>query len=382
MSAPLQVAFVMQDTGQLYGAERATLDLVAALHSRGDLCCSVILIRETRLNLTNSDIADEVTRRNIKYTHVSTDHAFSWKLVSGLREAVGQAHADCVHAVGYKSVFHCALLARYSEAVPWVSTIHGWLERRNLKEKLYKFIEVQSLKRANKVVVLSNYYYDNLARLGLPENKLALIPSGIQIDHWMEQTAAERNQLAGKTICIGILGRLSEEKNHRMFLRVAGKLVAQNLPVRFLIAGNGPLKSELVEQIRASGLQDHVSMPGIMVREEFFLQCDILTSCSHIENLPYSMMEAMACGVPVVTTAVGGVPDLVVEGETGWLTARDDDAGMAAKLRQLIGNPAQAKAFGAAGRRRIDSDFTLVRSAERHAMLYEEVLRHGEVRRE
>ena len=375
MSGSIRVAFVLQDTGFVYGAERATLDLAHGLRVHTPIELAFVLIRETRLGLRHSGIEDELKMAGIRYSCVSTGHAFSLRLVQRLRAAFDRCEADCVHAIGYKAVFHCALAALPPGSRPWISTIHGWLERKNVRERLYKRLEIRALKRANKVIALSTYYRNLLSSYGFSEGQLDLIPSGIDIEDWTPTELSTTDSAKDGRICIGIIGRLSEEKNHRMFLRVAELLLKEGLLLRFLIAGDGPLKQQLAQHIQSRKLGEHISMPGMMEREAFFGQCDILVSCSRIENLPYSIMEAMACSMPVVATAVGGVPDLVCEELTGSLVAVDDDEAMASRLRQLIHDPERARILGSAARCHIKEGFSLARSADLHFGLYEDVVR-------
>ena len=372
-----RIAFVLQDTGTIYGAERATIDLAIGLKTFTPVEVTFVLIRETRLGPQTTLIEDELRATGIPCLAVSTGQAFSLRLVRRLQSAFQDCQADCVHPIGYKAVFHCALAGIATPELPWVSTVHGWLERTNVKERIYKQLEIRALKHAAKVIALSTYYRDLLARSGVPQQRLQLIPSGLRLNGWSPASRPELDDNSDETVCIGILGRLSEEKNHRMFLRVAERLIREQTPVTFLIAGDGPLNRSLKEQIESNTLRAHCAMPGIMERDAFFSKCDILVNCSRIENLPYSIMEAMACSLPVVATAVGGVPDIVVEDRTGYLVDRDDDDAMASRLKQLVRNPDQRKSMGAAGRDRIMEHFSLAKSAERHFALYTDVIRQG-----
>jgi len=375
MTESCRIAFVLQDTGSIYGAERATLDLALGLQAYTPVEIVFVLIHETRLGTRKSLIEAELKAAGIRCLIVSTGQPFSLTLVQHLRAAFKECHADCVHSVGYKAVVHCALAGLLPRPRPWVSTVHGWLERRNIKERMYKQLELRALKQANKVIALSTYYRNLLAGFGFSQERLQLIPSGLRIDGWSPGSSSKNGTAYKGPVCIGILGRLSDEKNHQMFLRVAERLLKEKLPVRFLIAGDGPLKHSLDEQLQTSALREHMRMPGVMDRDAFFSQCDILVSCSRIENLPYSIMEAMACSLPVVATAVGGVPDIIIEGQTGNLVAVDDDDAMISRLRQLIHDPERARTLGSAAHRRVEEHFSLARSAERHFALYTEVIR-------
>jgi glycosyltransferase involved in cell wall biosynthesis len=369
-----RVAFVLQDTGTMYGAERATVDLATGLREYTPTEVEFILIHETRLQLNDSRIQAELNAAGIPFRVISTGSAFSLPLVQRLRAAFAECGADCVHAVGYKAVFHCALAGIVPGSCPWVSTVHGWLERRNLKERIYKWLEVRALRSADKVIVLSRYYHDLLTGLGIRSSQSELIPSGLRLEGWQSPERLGRNTGENTPICIGILGRLSDEKNHAMFLRVADRLVATGATARFIIAGDGPLRPSLAAQIDKNSLAEHVQMAGVMDRSEFFRECDVLVSCSRIENLPYSILEAMACSIPVVATDVGGVSDLVNNGETGFLVALDDDDSMLSRLKLLIDNPDQVSALGTAANRHIQEHFSLAEAAERHFTMYTQVI--------
>lgn len=374
MAAKCRLAFVVQDTGCIYGAERATIDLAHGLSVHTPTEVTFIIIRETRLGHVSSPLREELGALGYPCLTVTAAAAFSPALIRQLNAALHECRADCVHVIGYKAVFHTAIAGLIHRSRPWVSTVHGWLERRNIKEQCYKRLEVLALRRATRVVVLSNFYYQLLAQRGFSPDRLRLIPSGIDVNNWAPIKPRNGSLNSNRRTCIGILGRLSEEKNHRMFLRVAERLVQERLPVHFVIAGDGPLRDKLDQQIRASGLTEFVTMAGMMDRHDFFQLCDILVSCSRIENLPYSIMEAMQCSLPVVATAVGGVPDLVIADQTGILVPSDDDAAMAAAVRRLMADRELAEQLSTAARQHIADGYSLEHCAKLHYELYRDVV--------
>ncbi|MGQ9684591.1 MAG: glycosyltransferase [Anaerolineae bacterium] len=107
-----------------------------------------------------------------------------------------------------------------------------------------------------------------------------------------------------------------------------------------------------------------------MRRDAFFRRIDVLALCSRTENLPYTILEAMAWSRPVVAARVGGVPDLVEPDKTGLLVEPGDVEAMARAIARLVGDPAWAQSLGAAGRGRLEGRFTLERSVEAHLEMY------------
>ncbi|MEO2047680.1 MAG: glycosyltransferase family 4 protein [Pirellulales bacterium] len=369
----MHITFLMQDAGSLYGAERATLDLVSGLVNAEKVRVSVVLINESRLRKSDGQLERAFREANVPCYSLSTQRPFSRKLIISIREYVNSHEVDCLHVVGYKAAVHGGLAVRNGRLLPWVSTVHGWLERPNAKERFYGWIEVQMLKRAQRIIVLSNYYHDRLAGLGIATNKMTKIPSGLRLDNLSLDCNSRTITLSNPEMTIGILGRLSSEKNHAMFLHVARNLLDHGYQGKFLIAGDGPERETIEKMVCELQLQAHVELAGVMDRTEFFRQCDLLTMCSRIENLPYTILEAMACLCPVVSTRVGGVPDLVEPGVTGLLVEDQDIVGMAAAILRLLPNPSVVEALIREGQKRLKQKFSLEQSVEAHLRMYREL---------
>ncbi len=364
----MNVAFLMQDVGIMFGAERATVDLVTRLRKAGD-DVRVLLIEEDRLRLEKSDLRDALSAADVPYKFLRTAGAFSPELVRGIRAAAAECGARIVHTIGPKATFHAYFAIRRTGRFLF-STVHGWLFRRDAKERLYEWLERNILKRFDRVIVLSSYYAGYLLSAGFRREQVVRIPSGFDAGASVSMEEARRTLAPAEPFTVGMIGRLSTEKNHEMFLRAAREVAARGFKVRFLIAGKGPEKTKLERLLDEWDLADSVRMPGYLPVEQFMRQVHMLVQCSFIENLPYSIMEAMAWCRPVLATAVGGIPDLVEEGRTGFLVPPNDHEALANRICEMSSWPRMVEEMGAAGRRKLESEFSVQRSVDQHRALY------------
>jgi glycosyltransferase involved in cell wall biosynthesis len=367
------ICFLLQDTGAIYGAERATLDLMAGLGAAG-LEVRGLLIEELRLGLSTSPIRDVLTANGIPYELLPVSGAFSHRLAAQVRRQV--VGSGILHAVGYKANVHGVIAAGMARRFPTVATVHGWLFRPDLKERFYKWIDLRALRRMDRVVALSCFYENLLARSGVPRKHLSRIPSGLPLAFRPSGEAVSAS--ARSLLTFGMLGRLSWEKNHMLCLEAARQLlVRQNGKARFLLAGEGPEQNQIVRAMAEMGLSAHIELRGFMDRRDFFSAIDALVICSRIENLPYSALEAMAWGKPVIATRVGGLPDLVADGENGLLVPANDAGALAQAMERFVRNPELVAQQGRVGRARLEAEFTLERCVQDHVRLYDTLSRAG-----
>ena len=345
----------MQDTGAIYGAERATLDLAVGLRDAGEDPV-FFLMHEQRIS-GESALRKAIDAAKFPVRDFRIAGRFSMAMARAVRVAFREVRGDVLHVLGYKAHLHAWLAG----VRPRVSTVHGWLFRRDVKEQLYGQIEMVCLRRCDRVICLSRYYEELLLRRGISRDALRLIPSGLKDIPPAVVTGAPANPLT-----FGMMGRFSEEKNHAMFL-AAADIVRRDFPAaRFLIAGAGPLE----KQIRSAAIAD---MPGYLPVDDFFQRIDVYVICSNIENLPYSILEAMARGKPVIGTRVGGIPDLVEDGKTGRLVASGQAGELAEAMMELIKNPSLVAHRGQAGRTKLDAEFDFASCIRSHQQLYRDV---------
>jgi len=357
----MNIIFFMQDTGAVFGAERATIDLAHGLRDAGD-SVSFFLIDESARGISPA-LAQSISAAGFTVKRFPVRGRVSFRLARQLRQAFGHAGGHVLHALGYKANVHAYL----SGVRPLVTTVHGWLFHDDLKEKFYHGVECFCQSRCDRVICLSHFYEDLLLRSGIHPDRLDLIPSGLRE---LPATHVKPISRSGAPVTFGMLGRFSEEKNHELFLRAAKKVHQQRPGVRFHIAGSGPREQAIRSQCAALGLGDAVTFAGYTDVARYFDDIDVYVICSKIENLPYSVLEAMARQRPVIGTRVGGIPDLIGHGDNGLLVDGGDVDGLAAAVLALAEDPVLIAKMGARGLVKLQQEFDFKQSVSRHRALY------------
>lgn len=183
----------------------------------------------------------------------------------------------------------------------------------------------------DKVIAVSDRVRDDLIqyRIAAPQ-KILTVPLGLDLEPFAHQPRAD---VASPTI--GIVGRLVPIKNHALFLQMARLMIADGFRGRFMIVGDGELRGELESQ--AGDLGDRIIFSGWR-RDlvDVYSEMSVIVNTSLNEGTPVALIEAMASGVPVVATAVGGVPDVVREGETGYLAPSANARALANQVNKAL----------------------------------------------
>ncbi len=370
----MKVAFLLQDTRSLYGAERATIQLAEGLAAAG-IAVRILLLHETRMGHGGSPLVDALKRR-VPVTEIPVHGRFSRAAIGRIREFMVREQVDVLHSTGYKADWHAGIASKGGALFPVVSTVHGWLFRWNLKERVFQVLNIRALRRFSRVIVLCDFYERYLRRCGMSPLQLAKIPTGVRADLLVRRAEARRLwEVPEDVFTFGMLGRLSSEKNHDLLFRAAARL-AKEMDTsprswRMLIAGDGPLHQKLLKRTRELGLSDRVTFAGRMDPQEFFRHVHVLIQCSRVENQPMSVMEAMAWMRPVIATRAGGLPELVQDGESGSLIRKGGTRALAVAMKEFLVSPERAQAAGLCARTILERDFSYDLMIRDHIGLYE-----------
>jgi glycosyltransferase involved in cell wall biosynthesis len=218
-----------------------------------------------------------------------------------------------------------------------------------------------------------------------PEN-CVIVRNGIDLQHFDASAAAPLQAplpVPEGAPIVAVIGNLWPVKGHRTLIEAVARLPADFQKVRFLCAGEGPEREYLSSRIAELGLSERVHLIGHRLDVPAVLRlATVACLCSSAEGLSNALMEAMAARLPVVATRVGGNPELIRDGENGFLVPHGDVAALADKLAALLAAPELAREMGARGRRRVESELSLERMAEGHGALYRRALGSAPLLRE
>lgn len=208
-------------------------------------------------------------------------------------------------------------------------------------------------------------------------DKVVVIRNGLAADLWR---AADDPAHANGDPVVGMVAHCREQKDHLTFLRAAREVLNLVPSARFCLVGWGLLDNPTLQQrLRELGIADSVDFRGGLEGEVLRaavrrFTVSVLTSKSN-EGLPNAVLEAMAASRPVVATAVGGTPELIDDGVTGFLVPPQDPAALAERVVRLLKDPSLARHMGERGRERVAREFTLERMSGRFYELYRDLLR-------
>jgi glycosyltransferase involved in cell wall biosynthesis len=252
--------------------------------------------------------------------------------------------------------------------LPLLVHFHGYdASRRSVLDQFRDAYE-EMFHYASCVIAVSRVMEQRLLELGCPGEKVVYNPYGPSDDFFAIQPAVPppRRFLA--------VGRFVDKKAPHCTLLAFRRVVEQFPDAVLTMGGTGPLWSACYDLVRYFGLADNVRLPGVLTPEQVrehmanacaFVQHSVTAQDGDMEGTPVAVLEAQAAALPVVATRHAGIPDVVLDGETGWLVDEHDIDGMAERMCRLLARPDESRAMGEAGRRRIREHFTMQRSIER-----------------
>jgi sugar transferase (PEP-CTERM/EpsH1 system associated) len=213
--------------------------------------------------------------------------------------------------------------------------------------------------------------------VGIPQSKIELIDNGVDTERFRPATEASNEAWnAPDAFVIGSVGRLQDVKDQATlidaFALLRNMLPEQRERLRLVLVGDGPLRARLAQQIADGGLQDCAWLPGARSDVAPVMRSFSLFALSSIaEGTPVTILEAMASGLPVVSTAVGGIPDLVQDGVSGALVPPGDAQRLAEALATYVLDAERTRLHGAAGRARIEQQYSVSAMLAHYVALYD-----------
>jgi len=290
-----------------------------------------------------------------------------------------------VHTHTAKAGLVGRLAARLAGVPVVVHTFHGHVFHGYfgpLKTRFFIFLERFLARLSDGIVTVSQGQRRELAAYSIaPLDKIRVVPLGFDLTPFLTATAEDgadwrrRVGLPEDALLVGIVGRLTGVKNHRLFLEMARRVALAVPDVWFVVVGDGELRVELEARAQELGLAERVRFTGwVRQMASVYAALDVVALTSLNEGTPVTLIEGLAAGRPVVSTAVGGVPDIVADGETGLLVPTGDADALAEAVVGLLRDPARRRVMGQAGRESVRGRFAVERLIGDVERLYAELL--------
>jgi colanic acid/amylovoran biosynthesis glycosyltransferase len=262
---------------------------------------------------------------------------------------------------------------------PVLTTFHG--TDVNVLPKIYgKDYYKRLFENGNFFTVSSLFMKKQILSIGAPDEKIVRLPVGIFTDRF---PFGERKFIFGDQLCILTIARLVPFKGIEYSLRAVAEVAKKYEKLRYLIIGSGPLKEQLEELAINLGISEIVEFAGSLPTEEImkrvtqshiFLLSGIVAEDGSCEAQGVVLLEAQAAGMPVVSTKVGGIPESVLDGSSGFLVPQRDVNALAEKLLYLIEHPEIWAQMGRAGRAHVEANYDINKLNDQLVELYEQIL--------
>ena len=300
-----------------------------------------------------------------------------FSVVGRLLRICRQRNVAIWHGHDYKSDALGLLLSRF-HPMKLVSTVHGWGVRSN-RTPLYHAIDRFSLKSYDRIICVSDKLLFECLAAGVPVSRCCEIDNAIDFASYQSRPTklavrAEFSIDPDKPTIVTV-GRLSKEKALDVLIRAFDDLLETGLDATLLIAGDGPERTSLEALIRQLDRQNSIHLIGhVGDPRTVYAAADVFALSSLSEGLPNALLEAMACGVPVVATSVGAIPNVVADEFNGLLVPPGETSPLALALSRLLSNNALQDQLASSGVVTIEQRFSFERRMQKVAAVYDDVL--------
>jgi len=305
------------------------------------------------------------------------------RLMSAARELAAKLRAERVDLLicqGYKADL-LGRMAAWQVGIPAVAVSRGWTAE-TLKVQVFESLDRRVLSWMDHVVSVSEGQAVKIRRwCGVREDRLSVIRNSVNAERFASPEPEGREELAqmfagqNVTKIVGAAGRLSPEKGFEILVQAAQTALKEDPTLGFVLFGEGVLRDALARQIQAAGLAGRFILGGFRKDLDTLMpHFDLFVLPSYTEGLPNVVLESLSAGVPVVATAVGGTPEVLDDGQSGFLVPSGDPAALSRRIVDAVSCGHARQAMGQFGRERVDREFTFAAQAEAYDRLFQRLL--------
>lgn len=359
------------------GAQKYVYDLSANFSQKYNI---IVASGESAFNRRDkqgykSEMAQKLDDRGIKYKYIPhlkrailpwRDFLAFWQIV----KLIKSEKPNIIHLNSSKISILGSLAARWCKTPKVIYTVHGWVFNEELpawKKAFYKTLEKFTAKFKNQIICLSEFDKQTAIKQKIvPAEKISVIYNGIAPIKFLPRDEARKKlKIHDGTILVGTIANLYKTKGLNYLIEAMNQVSGTRRQV--LIIGDGPEKNNLESS------NDKITLAGNIPNAASLLSAFDIYVCSSIkEGLPYTILEAMKAGLPIISTDVGAIPEIITDGKNGLLVEPKKPEQLVEKIKYLIDNTDIAKKLGEQAKKDVAEKFSLERMLKETEKIYEE----------
>lgn len=340
------------------GAERVVLNIAESIdRSRFDLIIGAFI----NVHHSKNEFIARIKEKNIPFKIFWLKRTVDLDNILRLVKLIRTRNVHIVHTHGYRSDIIGLLAARMSSR-PIIATIHGFVPI-NSRLRFYGRADLIALRFFDRILPVSDHIGESLGRAGISRDRIMTVRNAVDVDNATDTgeygfNSRRLSLKPGRDVTIGLVGRLSPEKNVPGFLDVARRLAGKYDRLKFVVVGDGPERSWLEGLTMRLKLDGRVRFTGFVDEmERVYAALDMLVISSSTEGIPLTALEAMRHGIPVISTRVGGIPEIIENGVNGLVVDAGDMEALGNAVESLVIDRTKYLSISQNARDRVSREF-------------------------
>lgn len=344
------------------------------------------------LCIMESIFTDEAKAMGIPVTVIPQTRRWDLSANRKIRDYINSSDCDLVHCHGARANY-IALFIKHSLKVPVITTLHSDYKldfKDNIrKQMIYTPINAFALRRFKNILTVTSAFRDMLIKRGFKAQRLHVIYNGVDFNKELKAvTPAQFMDKAGlfydnSKKYVGIAARMFAVKGVDVFLQAAKILAPKHPDTIFLVLGDGDMMPQCKAFVKDNKLEGQVKLLGQIQGEEFmnayYSFVDVNTLASYSESFPYALLEGARYARATVATAVGGIPEMIEGGRTGFLVPSGDPERLADKIGALLDDDELRAKLGKNFYEDARNRFSVESMAKTHVEIYKQIIAKGEI---
>lgn len=377
-SRPIEVLVLRAVDGKGGGADQIILR--SAHHVDPNVCRMTLCFLRNRQD-REFDFDQRARELGLNYIELRHRGAWDWTVKRQLRQVIQSVRPDLIHSHDYKMSFYAARVANCcGTSIPLLATAHGWTGHTWRERAIYYPADRRQLRQFAAVIAVSEEIRQTLVQHGCAPQRIHLLLNGIDPQEYqrnleVRQAVRQELGLGQDEIVIGAVGRAEPQKRFDVMIDAFARLASERPRLRLLIAGDGSHLPRLQQMVHARKLAARITLLGhCPAMKRTYQAFDMVAQSSDYEGTPTVIVEAMALGIPIVATDVGGTTQLAYPDEHALIVPRRNPDALARAIAQTIDYPAATATRVATARARVESELNYEQRTRRLEAIYRAVM--------